>query len=105
MFNISFSQKNQYQSIFSSTQIQFHFTIFTITDLIQLLIISLLNHWEIVYTDALNWKKIFITECLYIVYLKIHIYSVYSRWDNILFGTLFFKRKKIESVVDNFTMD
>ena len=35
-----------------------------------------------------------------------HIYSVYSRWDNILFGTLFFKRKKkIESVVDNLTTD
>ena len=44
MFNISFSQKNQYQSIFSSIQIQFHVTIFTITDLTQLLIISLMNH-------------------------------------------------------------
>ena len=65
MFDISFSQKNQYQSIFSSTQIQFHFTIFTITDLIQILIISLLNHWKIVYTDALNWKKMFIIDCIY----------------------------------------
>ena len=105
MFNISFSQKNQYQSIFSSIQIQFHVTIFTITDLTQLLIISLMNHWEIVYTDALNWKKIFIIECLYILYLKIYIYNVYSRWDNILFGTLLFKRKKIESIVDNLTTD
>lgn len=65
MFDIFFSQKNQYQSIFSSTQIQFHFTIFTITDLIQILIISLLNQWKIVYTDALNWKKIFIIDCIY----------------------------------------
>lgn len=68
-------------------------SIFIITHLIQPLIISLLNHWKIVYTEVLKWIKLlffYFNVCIYCIHGCMCVCSY-----NIFLWTLLFNEKTL----------